>query len=214
MRSFKFAAAALLVAAGSASAGVVVLDFEGLQEQEAVNGFYNGGTGSLGSSGINYGIEFSPTSLALIDADAGGSGNFGGEPSPSTILFFLSGGAATMNVAAGFDTGFAFYYSAVSQPGFINVWSGLNATGVLLATLPLPVTPSDGGDPTGSFSPFVPIGVAFAGTAMSVDFGGTANQIGFDNITLGAASPIVPLPSAAAMGLAGLGVIGLRRRAR
>src|SRR5690242_20191664 len=98
----------LLFLAGQARAAVVVLDFEGLQNLEAVNNFYNGGTGGNGSGpGTNYGIEFSTNSLAIIDADAGGSGNFGHEPSPDTILFFLSGGAATMNVAAGFDTGFS-----------------------------------------------------------------------------------------------------------
>jgi hypothetical protein len=31
--------------------------------------------------------------------------------------------------------------------------------------------------------------VTFAGTAHSVDFGGTVNQVGFDNITLGSGTP-------------------------
>jgi hypothetical protein len=189
-------AAAFFLMLGSYSAlAQTVLDFEGLQNLESVGNFYNGGTGGNGSGpGPNFGIVFSSNGQAIIDADAGGTGNFGGEPSPSTILFFLSGTAATMNVAAGFDTGFSFFYSAVNQPGFVTVWDGPNGTGNILATLVLPITPSDGGDPNGAFSPFFPIGVAFAGTALSVDFGGTIDQIGFDNITLGSETPVVPEP--------------------
>ncbi|PZO55865.1 MAG: PEP-CTERM sorting domain-containing protein [Phormidesmis priestleyi] len=173
-----------------AQAATIVLDFEGLQNLENVNGFYNGGSGSQGNTGTNFGIEFSSNSLAIVDADAGGTGNFGGEPSPDTILFFLSGGAAVMNVAAGFDTGFSFFYSAINNPGTINVYDGLNGMGNILATLNLPTTPFNGApDPMGQFSPFVPFGVGFTGIAKSVDFGGVVNQIGFDNITLGAATP-------------------------
>jgi len=187
--------------------GSVVLTFEGLGDQEAVNEFYNGGTGGGGSGpGPNFGVSFSTNSLSIIDQDSGGSGNFGGEPSPDTILFFLSGAAATMNVPAGFTTGFSFYYSAINNPGTIRVYDGLNASGNLLATLDLPLTPFNGApDPTGQFSPLVPIGVTFAGTAHSVDFGGTVNQVGFDNITLGSGTPgggggppglpAVPLPA-------------------
>jgi uncharacterized protein YhjY with autotransporter beta-barrel domain len=93
-----------------------------------------------------------------------------------------------MNVPAGFDTGFSFFYSAVNSPGSVSVYSGLDAGGTLLTTLVLPLTPNNGApDPSGNFSPLVPIGVTFAGTAMSVDFGGSANQIVFDEITLGSA---------------------------
>jgi hypothetical protein len=169
----------------------IVLDFEGLGDQEAVNTFYAGGTGGSGSGpGPNFGVTFSTNSLSIIDADAGGSGNFGGEPSPDTILFFLTGAAATMNVPAGFTTGFSFFYSAISNPGVIRVYDGADATGNLLATLDLPLTPNNGApDPSGAFSPLVPIGVTFTGTARSVDFGGTVNQVGFDNITLGSGTP-------------------------
>ena len=194
--------AALFAASSTVGmAATTVLTFEGLQNQEAVMNYYNGGLGGNGSGpGPNYGVVFSSNALAIIDSDAGGTGNFGGEPSPSTILFFLSGGAATLNYAAGFDTGFSFYYSAVNQPGFINVYDDVDAGGNLLATLQLPVTPSDGGDPTGAFSPFFPIGVGFQGIAKSVDFGGTANQIGFDNITFGSETPgggngVIPEPA-------------------
>ena len=187
------AAFGVLLAAGAMPAfaqSTVTLTFEGLGNFEPVSQFYNGGTGGNGSGpGTNYGISFSPNSLALIDSDAGGTGNFGGEPSPDTVLFFTSG-TAVMNVPAGFATGFSFYYSAISNPGTVVVYDGPNATGNVLATINLPTTPNNGApDPTGTFSPFVPIGASFAGTARSVDFGGTVNQIAFDNITLGASIP-------------------------
>jgi hypothetical protein len=170
--------------------GVTALTFEGLQNLEPVNNYYNGGTGGNGSGpGPNFGITFTSTSLALIDADAGGTGNFGGEPSPSTALFFLDG-TAVMNVPAGFTTGFSFFYTSPSFVGTVNVYDGPDATGNLLTSLSLPLTPNNGDpDPTGTFSPFVPIGVSFNGTAKSVDFGGTVDQIAFDDITLGSATP-------------------------
>ena len=209
-------------AAQPATASTVVLDFEGLQNLEAVNGFYNGGTGGNGSSGTNYGIGFSTDSLAIIDSDAGGSGNFANEPSPSTVLFFLSGGAAVMNVAAGFDTGFSFFYSAINNPGVVNVYDGLNGTGNILASLNLALTgTSCSGDPSGQFCSWAPVGVTFSGTAFSVGFGGTQNQIAYDNITLGSSTPggggnVVPEPGTWAMMLIGFGAIGftMRRRKR
>ncbi len=175
----------------SPAAAITVLTFEGLQNLESIDGFYNGANGGFGSGpGPSLGITFSANALAIIDSDAGGSGNIGGEPSPSTVLFFLSGTAATMNVPAGFDTGFSFYYSSVNVPGLIDVWDGLDGTGNLLASLVLPMTPLGGApDPTGAYSPFLAMGVAFNGIAHSVDFGGTVDQIAFDDITLGSITP-------------------------
>jgi hypothetical protein len=166
------------------------LTFEGLRNQESVLNYYNGGKGGNGSgNGPAFGVTFSSTALAIIDADAGGTGNFGGEPSPSTILFFLTG-TAVMNVPSGFTTGFSFYYSAINSPGSVIVYSGPNATGNVLASIPLPLTQNGGApDPTGQFSPLVPVGVSFSGVARSVDFSGTVNQIGFDNITFGSQTP-------------------------
>jgi hypothetical protein len=206
--------AAMLVT-GICQADIIVLTFEGVGDQAAVNDFYNGGTDSQGNSGTDYGINFSTTSLGLIDADAGGTGNFANEPSPSTILFFLSGGAATMNVAAGFDTGFSFFYTSINNPGSIVVWSGLNGTGDILASIDLSATNANcSGDPNGQFCQFDPIGVTFDGIAHSVDFGGVANQVGFDNITLGSAIPGggggtgVPEPGMLAMFGFGLLLVG------
>jgi hypothetical protein len=209
----------ILIAVPKSQAATITLDFEGVGNTSQVQEFYNGGTDSAGNSGTNYGISFGTDALGIIDSDApGGTGNFGGEPSPSTVLFFLGGSAAKMNVAAGFDTGFSFFYSAINNPGFINVYDGLNGTGNILTTLSLPTTPNNGApDPTGQFSPFLPIGVSFNGIARSVDFGGTANQIGFDNITLGAAIPTsstsVPEPFTIVGTLMG-GAAALRMRKR
>ncbi len=207
----------------SAMAAPIVLTFEGLQNQEEVLNYYNGGMGSLGTGpGPSDGITFNSDALAIINDDNGGNGNFAGNPSGDTALFFLSGSAATMDVPAGFTTGFSFFYSAVNVGGTINVWSGLDDTGTLLTTITLPVTPSQVGsnpactNPSEFFCPFVPLGVNFSGTAMSVDFGGTENQIAFDDITLGSATPGTT-PEPASLGMIGLGmaallVISRRRR--
>jgi hypothetical protein len=201
-----------VLAVDRANAEIITLDFEGLQNLEEIREFYNGGTGSLGSSGTNYGISFSPNSLAIIENVAGGSGNIGGLPSPVTAAFFLSGTADIMNVEDGFDTGFSFYYSAVNSPGFVEVYDGLDGTGNLLARLDLPLTPNGGSDPAcnfNNFCPFIPIGVAFDGIAKSVDFGGVANQVAFDNITLGTDDPDQKVPEpASVLGLLAIGVLG------
>lgn len=209
---------ALAAMNGMANAAVTTLTFEGVGNQASVNDFYNGGTDSAGNSGTNYGINFSAASLGLIDSDAGGTGNFANEPSASTVLFFLTGSAATMNVAAGFDTGFSFFYSGF-QDSFVNVYSGLNSTGTLLATIGLPTNFNNGscvGDPTGQACHWDPIGVTFTGIAHSVDFGGAANQVGFDNITLGSATPgsATPEPAAWTLMIGGFGLVGSALRLR
>ena len=195
------------------SAHAQTLTFEGLKNNEAVSNYYNGGAGGSGSvGGTNFGLAFSPNSLALIDnsLDPTGTGNFRNAPSGKTTLYFLSGSAATMNAAAGFNTGFSFYYAdQIGFTGTVNVYSGLNATGSLLATLSLPSTPNP-------YTVFVPVGVTFAGTAHSVDFGGSVNSIGFDNITINSAIPGVPEPGSIAlmigMGTTGAGFLAHRRR--
>ena len=216
------AAAALLAASGVAQAEVIVLDFEGIGDQANINDFYNGGTDSMGNSGTDYGIGFGSNTLGIIDADAGGTGNFANEPSADTVMFFLTG-TAVLNYAAGFDTGFSFFYSS-STVASVFVYDGLDATGNLLATLDLSAQGFDNcsGDPNGQFCNWSPVGASFAGTAYSIDFGGTVNQIGYDDITFGSATAgggdddPTPAPAPAGLALLGLGLalISKKRLAR
>lgn len=194
-------AVAALAMAGTANA-TVLLDFEGVGDNVAIGNYYAG-----------QGVTFGPNALGLVDADAGGSGNFANEPSGDTIMYFTAG-SAILNYAAGFNTGFSFYYTS-STSATVNVYDGLNGTGNLLATLNLSANYQNGGcagDPSGGFCHFDAVGAAFAGIARSVDFGGVANQVGFDNVTFGSATPAVPEPETYALMLAGLGLLLSRRR--
>lgn len=217
------AAALLAFAAGSANAAVISLNFEGVNatypsnNYANVQSFYNGGMSSQGTSGTNYGIAFTGNALALCLNDLGGrcSNTSRGGLAPGSDqggLFFLEGAETFMNVAAGFTTGFSFNYSADNQGGSVSVFDGLGGTGNLLATLNLP---TNGGSCPGynaGFCPFKASGIAFAGTALSVSFAGSANQIVFDDVTFGSITPGIPEPSTYAM--FGIGLLGLAFAAR
>ena len=215
MKKTLFAAAAFaaLSMAATAQAAVITLTFEGIGDLQAVGNYYNGGAGT------NYGVSFSGPTLALIDADAGGSGNFANEPTKDTIMFFLQSNNAILDFAAGFTTGFSFFYTS-STAATINVWSGVGATGSILGSINLAAQHTANnctGDPSGTFCNWDPIGVTFAGTARSIDFGGTANQTGYDNITFGSSKPgsgAVPEPATWAMMLLGFGGMGAVLRSR
>lgn len=204
--------AAVLATAGAASAAVITLDFEGIANLAAVGNYYNGGAGT------NYGVSFSAATLAIIDSDAGGTGNIANEPSGSTVMFFLSGNEAILNVAAGFDTGFSFLYSSAFAASVV-VYDGLNGTGNVLRTIDIASQHTQGcvGDPNGTFCNWSVAGSQFSGIARSISFGGAADFTVFDNITFGSAVPGggggVPEPTSVALvGAALLGVAASRRR--
>ena len=172
----------------SSMASVIVLDFEDFPYSGVTVGeWYNTG------GGPNYGISFADNFRVQID------GSYTNTPSPTNVLYYEKGAITNMNVHNGFDTGFSFYYTASSE-STITVYDAL---GKVLATRLLPVI----SDPWNVWNP---VGVNFTGTAYSVNFGGSQEYVGFDNITLGSATPITtPTPEPASMMLLGTGLAGL-----
>lgn len=216
----KIACACAVAAAfvsGNAAAAPIVLDFEGIADFASVNDFYNGGTDSNGAAGANYGVGFSADSIILTDSDAGGFGTIGGMPSGVGVLTFFSGGAALMNVAAGFEGRLGLHYAA-GEDGFVRVYDGLNGTGTLLAQLDLSLNTAGCVDGNNLFCNFTPVELLFSGTARSVAFGGPDGWLVFDDVTIGVEDTgPEPVPEPATLALSALGLAGLfaaRRKAR
>jgi PEP-CTERM motif-containing protein len=207
--AFKTALAALVLGFHAAHAEAVIMTFEGLQDFEYVQDYYAGGFGSKGSGpGANFGVVFSGSTYSSIDEDDGGTGNFGGEPSPGTAVSFQQGGAY-MNVAGGFVGMLSFYYANPNGASSISIHSGENGTGELLATLSLPMTAFQGqADPTGNLSPLYYTSVNFSGVARSVDFIALAHRAYVDDITLS------PVPEPGTWALATIGLLGMVGRRR
>ena len=186
----------LCLLTGSASAvgaTPILLNFEGLKNLQQVGNFYNGGAGG------NYGVTFSPTATALIDQDAGGTGNFAKEPSPSTIMYFGQPNlSASMSVAGGF-TSISFWYTSLWFPASVAVLGGATGTTVLASQTLLGLPSGCGGDPTGTFSCWKQITLNFSGAAQSIAWTGVGNFLGVDNIlinsTIDRSAPAVPEPT-------------------
>lgn len=207
------------VAAAASHATVIKLDFEGLGSEAQIGEFYNGGTDSMGNAGTNYGISFGTNTLALQESDP--YANFSRTPSGETIMFFLTG-TAILNYAPGFSDGFAFYYSTVYFAAKVQVYDSLNATGNLLGEIQLGAL-GYGPDPDNDYSNWAIGSLSFAGTAKSINFGGTVNKVAYDNITFGSTNPNavstppsdVPEPGSLALLLAGgLAALAPRRAGR
>jgi hypothetical protein len=145
------------------------LDFEGLKDQESVARFYDGGEGSLGSVGPDYDIAFSAT-VARMDADAGGTGDFAGEPSPPTVVEPLEH-EMRIDAYVGFLEAVAGKIASDRDDVKITVYDGPDGTGNVLGTKEIAGTVEDPGctgDPTGSRCTWNPFVLSFDGVARSL----------------------------------------------
>ncbi len=137
---------------------------------------------------------------------------FPGDPSPPTVLLVfnaanpIGGGqptSVTMDVDGGFTGGILFYDIAIERVGSVKIYSGLDGTGTVLASLALPVTPEAFLGPTT---------LTFAGTAESAVFTGGNDQLALDNITFLASVPEPAAWISLSIGLASSCVFFARRR--
>lgn len=206
MKLSSVVAAALFAAAPAfASAQGFVVDFEKQWDAygangSAVNGYYNGGAASDGSSGANLGIEFIGMNGLSNDADFTYYAN-----APTLLGVAFTDSMAIMNIAAGLNGALSFAYSTpVAIADAVLAYSGLNGTGTLLGSFSLGTS----GGTTGEFYNYDGWRngtLSFAGTAQSFVFSGTT-LAAFDNISA------VPETSTALMMLAGAGLLAAARR--
>lgn len=194
-----------------------LMTFQGLPNMQQVGNFYNGG--GL-SSTPNYGVTFSSSFYGLLSVYNGGSGAFSPTPT-TTAAIFVNGTTGSpaigvMNVAAGFQSGLNFFYTAgfaAGQTGTVTIWSGANGTGTVLATITL-------GNNNGGCSGFPAYctwsnaGATFSGTAHSVTFSGAANELGLADITIGGSSTAIPEPSSVYLIGTGVALISLGKMRR
>lgn len=193
-------AAIALIGLKPVSAEQVLLTFEGLKNGEPVNTYYNGGFGGLGTGpGPNYGITFSgPVVDGQNDAIAyiPRSGLLVNQPSPTVLLLAselstIPGGtpiSAYMNVSPGFTGSLGLYYAAIDTDASVQIFSGSDGTGTLLASMTLPFASQT----TGIFNTSE-IDVSFSGVAHSAVFSGGNQQVAFADIRLTIPEPASPV---------------------
>lgn len=194
------AAAAVVMAAAPAFADTNLIDFESVTGFESIGQFYNGGAGP------NLGVSFGGDALGLVNDELGPY--FSNAPSPLGTMTPV-GTDSTMNVASGFSS-IAFQYSSLSAVAAgVQVWSGADGTGTLLASFDLLANATAGGCSSAPLCHFDAQSFTLPVVGYSVSFGNAANAAVFDDIVISA----VPEPGSAALLLLGAaGLLVLRRR--
>ena len=165
--------------------------------------------GPISASPLVVGSTPSASTVRPFRAASVSKGGLGPADSQESALDFNSAIPAFIDVAGGFTTDLSLNYVTSLLKVSLSVWSGLDGTGDLLATISLPANAvgcPDFGD--ADLCPFTSAHVSFLGIARSIQFSGIAADV--DDIRFTAA----PEPSTWAMlliGFVGLGYAALRR---
>ena len=192
-----------LMSVAPAFATAITIDFEGPTSFQSIDQYYNGGTDTAGASGPNLGVSFGLDALD-IQNDALGP-YFSNAPSPIGVMAPV-GADAAMNVAAGFEWA-SFWYSSIAA-GTVDVYSGLNGTGTLLASFSLLNNAQSNGCTDSPFCNWSQETLSWGSKAQSIQFGNAANIAGFDNVK------VVPEPGSIALVSIGLAGFAASRRTR
>ena len=138
------------------------------------------GVGNLAPIPEFDGIQ-SPGWLGIIDADAGGTGNFANEPSPQTIAFWLGGDPSTRDIVLTNKASRVAFLFTSSVPVTMEA---LDETGAVLdRAVGAPNYNGGSGDPTGDFNRWDPLSVSADGNRIkTVRVSGNTNQTGIDNL--------------------------------
>lgn len=214
----------------------VTLDFEQLRQFTRLAGQADDGVASVryGGDAVGFVDHDSPQG-----ADGVSIGNFGRAPSPVGVLGFFGETTRTRGAVINVDSGFAgevnLAYSTIKNPAWVEVWSGLDGSGVLLAKSQpgalralgsdeQPFKGAFGNEEFGAYNRWAGFTLGFEGTGRSLVLSGSpqppvADSSGrqmsfgdvlFDNIVLS----VVPEAPSTALLLAGLGLLGLYGRRR
>jgi hypothetical protein len=182
--------------AGGANAAQILLDFEGSSQSTApgstavaIDGFYNGGTDSGGSSGTNFGVSFTNANFDSTSQFTQPGFNI------TSSIAYMPATPLTLTSQIAF-TSLAFDRFFFGGDNVVNVFSGANGTGTLLATATF-------GQNCFPACTAARESLSFA-RALSVQFSPNANGTGIDNVALGA----VPEPATWAMMIGGFGMVG------
>ncbi len=215
---------ALLLSAPAHANSGALLSLYGLGNLQQPGNLYNG-SGSTCPPAC--GVTFSSNFYGLTAISSGGSGNF--VPTMTTnlgqvlnipaALFICPGGppycsgsqtAGVINVAQGVSTGINFFFTAAfskNQTETVQIWSGANGTGTVLATIVLSST--DASCTIVAYCVWSDAGASFSGTAKSITFSGPGDELGIADITLGNNATAIPEPSSFCLLGAGLGALSL-----
>ena len=192
-----------LMSVAPAFASAISIDFEGPTSYASIDQYYNGGTDTAGASGPNLGVSFGGDALALQN-DALGP-YFSNAPSPLGVMAPVGANAA-MNVATGFEWA-SFWYSSTAA-ATVDVFSGLDGTGTLLASFNLLNNAQANGCSDTFYCNWSQVNLSWGTAAQSIQFGGAANVAGFDNVK------VVPEPGSIALVTIGLVGFAASRRTR